>query len=109
LREKHYPRAGAAFAILKEEKRTMSWNQDRLVGWIIEEFRREQGIDLSKDPTAMQRVKEAAEKAEIELKSVASIRIKLPFITADASGPKHLNVALTRAQFEAVIAEFPRQ
>jgi molecular chaperone DnaK len=86
----------------------MSWNQDRLVAWIVEEFRREQGIDLSKDKMAMQRVKEAAEKTEIELKSVASVNIKLPFITADASGPKHLSMILTRTKFEQLIAEFAR-
>lgn len=73
----------------------MSRNQDCLVGWIKEEFRKEQGIDLSEDKMAMQRVKEAAEKAEIAIKSVMSIDIKLPFITADASGPKHLDMPLT--------------
>ena len=87
----------------------MSWNEERLIGWIIEEFQRDQRIDLSKDKMAMQRVKEAAEKAEIELKLVMSTNIKLPFITADASGPKHLNITLTRTKFEQLIAEFARQ
>jgi molecular chaperone DnaK len=75
----------------------------RLIDWIIEEFRKDQGIDLSKDKMALQRLKEAAEKAKIELSSTASTDINLPFITADASGPKHLNMALTRAKFEQLI------
>jgi molecular chaperone DnaK len=81
--------------MLVREEGGMSRNQDCLVGWIKEEFRKEQGIDLSEDKMAMQRVKEAAEKAEIAIKSVMSIDIKLPFITADASGPKHLDMPLT--------------
>ena len=64
----------------------------------IEEFRKENGIDLSKDMMAMQRLKEAAEKAKCELSSAANTDINLPFITADASGPKHLMVTLTRAK-----------
>lgn len=83
----------------------MSWNQERLIAWMVEEFRRDQGIDLSKDAMAMQRVKEATEKAEHELKSATSTDIKLPFITADASGPKHLSITLTRTQYEQLIAE----
>jgi molecular chaperone DnaK len=75
----------------------------RLIDWIIDEFRKDQGIDLSKDKMALQRLKEAAEKAKIELSSTASTDINLPFITADASGPKHLNMALTRAKFEQLI------
>src|SRR5881296_1253194 len=72
----------------------------RLIDWIIDEFKKDQGIDLSKDKMALQRLKEAAEKAKIELSSTASTDINLPFITADQSGPKHLNMALTRAKFE---------
>jgi len=87
----------------------MSWNQDRLVAWIIGEFLRDHRIDLSNDEMAMKRVKEAAEKAESELHSATSTNIKLPFITADASGPKHLNISLTRARFEQIITEFARQ
>src|ERR1051325_4833030 len=77
----------------------------RLIDWIIEEFKKDQGIDLSKDKMALQRLKEAAEKAKIELSSTASTDINLPFITADQSGPKHLNMALTRAKFEQLIGD----
>ena len=77
----------------------------RIIDWIVEEFKKEQGIDLSKDPMAMQRLKEAAEKAKCELSSVMETEINLPFITADASGPKHLLMKLTRAKFEALVAD----
>jgi molecular chaperone DnaK len=77
----------------------------KLIDWIIEEFRKDQGIDLSKDKMALQRLKEAAEKAKIELSSTASTDINLPFITADQSGPKHLNMALTRAKFEQLVGD----
>jgi molecular chaperone DnaK len=73
---------------------------ERLIEWLITEFKRDQGIDLSKDPMALQRLKEAAEKAKMELSSTAQTDINLPFITADQSGPKHLNLSLTRAKFE---------
>jgi molecular chaperone DnaK len=72
----------------------------RIVNWIVEEFRKDQGIDLAKDRQALQRLKEAAEKAKMELSSVSETEINLPFITADASGPKHLQLRLTRAKFE---------
>jgi molecular chaperone DnaK len=72
----------------------------RIVDWLIEEFKRDQGIDLSKDRQALQRLTEAAEKAKIELSSALETEINLPFITADASGPKHLLIKLTRARFE---------
>jgi molecular chaperone DnaK len=72
----------------------------RVMDWIVDEFRKDQGIDLSKDRMALQRLKEAAEKAKMELSSVLETDINLPFITADASGPKHLNMKLTRARFE---------
>ena len=72
----------------------------RVMDWLIDEFRKSDGIDLSKDPMALQRLKEAAEKARIELSSTMQTDINLPFITADASGPRHLNLALTRAKFE---------
>ncbi|WP_298405918.1 molecular chaperone DnaK [uncultured Chloroflexus sp.] len=71
-----------------------------IVNWIIDEFRKDQGIDLSKDRQALQRLKEAAEKAKMELSSMMETEINLPFITADASGPKHLAMKLTRAKFE---------
>jgi molecular chaperone DnaK len=75
------------------------WDQ-RVVDWIVAEFKKEQGIDLSKDKQALQRLKEAAEKAKIELSSVMETEINLPFITADAGGPKHLQLKLTRSKFE---------
>jgi len=71
--------------------------------WLVAEFKREQGIDLSKDPMAMQRLKEAAEKAKCELSSAQQTEINLPFITADASGPKHMNVSLPRARLEQLV------
>jgi molecular chaperone DnaK len=72
----------------------------RLIDWVADEYRRDQGIDLRADRQALQRLKEAAEKAKIELSTVAQTEINLPFITADASGPKHLNLTLTRAKLE---------
>ena len=73
---------------------------DRIVNWIADEFQQEQGVDLRKDRQALQRLREAAEKAKIELSSVLETEINLPYITADASGPKHLQTRLTRAKFE---------
>src|SRR5687767_6015252 len=73
---------------------------ERLIEWIIEEFKKDQGIDLSSDKMALQRLKEAAEKAKIELSSTMETEINLPFVTADQSGPKHLAMKLTRARFE---------
>jgi molecular chaperone DnaK len=75
----------------------------RLIEWLVAEFKRDQGIDLSKDPMALQRLKEAAEKAKMELSTVNQTDINLPFITADQSGPKHLNISLTRAKFEQLV------
>ena len=75
----------------------------RIIDWIIDEFKKDQGIDLSKDKMALQRLKEAAEKAKCELSTVQETEITLPFITADASGPKHLNLKLTRARFEVLV------
>jgi molecular chaperone DnaK len=77
----------------------------KLIDWIVDEFRKDQGIDLSKDKMALQRLKEAAEKAKIELSSTMSTDINLPFITADQTGPKHLNMQLTRARFEQLIGD----
>jgi len=74
-----------------------------LVGWIIDEFKKDQGIDLHNDKMALQRLKEAAEKAKVELSSAMETEINLPFVTADASGPKHLVMKLTRAKFEALV------
>jgi molecular chaperone DnaK len=75
----------------------------RVIEWLVNEFKREQGIDLSKDPIALQRLKEAAERAKQELSTAMQTDINLPFVTADASGPKHLNVKLTRAKLEQLI------
>jgi molecular chaperone DnaK len=75
------------------------WDQ-RIVQWMVQEFKSEQGIDLSKDRLALQRLREAAEKAKIELSSTTETEINLPFVTADANGPKHLQLKLTRAKFE---------
>ncbi len=77
----------------------------RIIDWLVESFKKDYGIDLSKDRMALQRLKEAAEKAKIELSSTQSTDINLPFITADASGPKHLNYSLTRAKFEQMISD----
>ncbi|MEE8176148.1 MAG: molecular chaperone DnaK, partial [Gemmatimonadota bacterium] len=75
----------------------------RIIDWLVSEFKKDQGIDLSRDPMALQRLKEAAEKAKIELSSTTQTDINLPFITADQSGPKHLNLTLTRAKFEQLV------
>ncbi|MGQ9633269.1 MAG: molecular chaperone DnaK [Bryobacteraceae bacterium] len=77
----------------------------RIIDWIVEEFKKEHGIDLSKDQMALQRLKEAAEKAKIELSTLLETEINLPFITADASGPKHLVMKLTRARFEQMVED----
>ena len=77
----------------------------RIIDWLIAEFKKDQGIDLSKDLMALQRLKEAAEKAKIELSSTMETEISLPFITADASGPKHLNFKLTRSKFESLVMD----
>jgi molecular chaperone DnaK len=77
----------------------------RIMDWLVAEFKKDQGIDLSQDKTALQRLKEAAEKAKIELSSVQQTDVNLPFITADASGPKHLNISLTRAKLEQLVMD----
>lgn len=77
----------------------------RILDWIVDEFKREQGVDLKHDRMALQRLKEAAEKAKCELSSVTQTEINLPFITADASGPKHLTITLTREKLEALVAD----
>ena len=75
----------------------------KIIDWLLAEFKASDGIDLSKDPMALQRLKEAAEKAKIELSSTMQTEINLPFITADQNGPKHLNITLTRARFEQLV------
>ncbi len=77
----------------------------RIMDWLADEFKKEQGIDLRKDRMALQRLKEAAERAKIELSTVMETEINLPFITADASGPKHLNIRLTRAKLEQLVMD----
>src|SRR2546429_287444 len=81
----------------------------RVIQWLVDEFKRDQGIDLSKDPMALQRLKEAAEKAKMELSTVMQTEINLPFITADQSGPKHLNLTLTRAKLEQLVDDLVRR
>ncbi len=81
----------------------------RLIDWIVKEFKKDQGIDLSQDNMALQRLREAAEKAKMELSSAQETDINLPFITADASGPKHLTLSLTRSKFEQLVDEILRR
>ncbi len=77
----------------------------KIMDWILDEFKKQEGVDISKDPMALQRVKEAAEKAKIELSGTQTTNINLPFITADASGPKHLNLDLSLSQFNKMIGD----
>jgi molecular chaperone DnaK len=77
----------------------------RLIDWLADEFKKNEGIDLRKDPMALQRLKEAAEKAKCELSTTAQTEVNLPFITADASGPKHMNLTVTRAKFEQLVED----
>ncbi len=77
----------------------------RMINYLVEEFKKEQGMDLRNDPLAMQRLKEAAEKAKIELSSAQQTDVNLPYITADATGPKHLNVKISRAKLEALVED----
>ncbi|WP_105201492.1 MULTISPECIES: molecular chaperone DnaK [unclassified Pseudoalteromonas] len=78
---------------------------NRVINYLVDEFKKEQGIDLRNDPLAMQRVKEAAEKAKIELSSAQQTEVNLPYVTADATGPKHMNVKLTRAKLESLVED----
>jgi len=96
------------FEVLSTNGDTFLGGEDfdqRIIDYIISEFKKEQGVDLSKDVLALQRLKEAAEKAKIELSNSAQTDINLPYITADASGPKHLNIKLTRAKLESLVDE----
>ena len=96
------------FEVLSTNGDTFLGGEDfdqRIIDYIIGEFKKEQGVDLSKDVLALQRLKDAAEKAKIELSSSASTDINLPYITADASGPKHLNLKMTRAKLESLVEE----
>lgn len=78
---------------------------NRLINYLVDEFKKEQGIDLRNDPLAMQRLKESAEKAKIELSSASQTEVNLPYITADATGPKHLNIKVTRAKLESLVED----
>ena len=96
------------FEVLSTNGDTFLGGEDfdqRIIDFIIAEFKKEQGVDLSKDVLALQRLKEAAEKAKIELSNSAQTDINLPYITADASGPKHLNIKMTRAKLESLVDE----
>ncbi|MDU0810864.1 MAG: molecular chaperone DnaK [Burkholderia sp.] len=96
------------FEVLSTNGDTFLGGEDfdqRIIDYIISEFKKEQGVDLSKDVLALQRLKEAAEKAKIELSSSQQTEINLPYITADASGPKHLNLKITRAKLEALVED----
>src|SRR6195952_4738876 len=96
------------FEVLSTNGDTFLGGEDfdqRIIDYIIAEFKKDQGVDLSKDVLALQRLKEAAEKAKIELSNSAQTDINLPYVTADASGPKHLNIKLTRAKLEALVEE----
>src|SRR5574339_225311 len=96
------------FEVLSTNGDTFLGGEDfdqRLIDYIVSEFKKEQGVDLSKDVLALQRLKEAAEKAKIQLSSGQQTEINLPYITADASGPKHLAMKITRAKFEALVDE----
>ncbi len=81
----------------------------RVIDYLVEEFQKEQGIDLRKDPLALQRLKDAAERAKIELSSNQQTEVNLPYVTADASGPKHLNIKLTRAKLEALVEDLVKK
>ncbi|SHH28020.1 molecular chaperone DnaK [Hydrocarboniphaga daqingensis] len=96
------------FEVLSTNGDTFLGGEDfdmRVIEYIADEFKKEQGIDLRKDPLALQRLKEAAEKAKIELSSTTQTDINLPYVTADATGPKHLNLKLTRAKLESLVDE----
>ncbi len=81
----------------------------RVIDYLVEEFQKDQGIDLRKDPLALQRLKDAAERAKIELSSSQQTEVNLPYVTADASGPKHLNIKLTRAKLEALVEDLVKK
>mgnify|MGYP006078644179 FL=1 len=96
------------FEVLSTNGDTFLGGEDfdqRIIGFLVDEFKKEQGLDLSKDAMALQRLKEAAEKAKIELSSSEQTEVSLPYITADASGPKHLNIKMTRSKLESLVAD----
>jgi molecular chaperone DnaK len=96
------------FEVLSTNGDTFLGGEDfdqRIMDYLVEEFKKENGVDLSKDTLALQRLKDAAEKAKIELSSSAQTDVNLPYITADATGPKHMNIKLTRSKFEALVTD----
>lgn len=100
------------FEVLSTNGDTFLGGEDfdnRVIDYLVEEFNKDQGIDLRKDPLALQRLKDAAERAKIELSSAQQTDVNLPYITADASGPKHLNIKLTRAKLEALVEDLIRK
>src|SRR5262249_35152475 len=100
------------FEVLATNGNTYLGGEDfdrRIIGWMLEEFGQQNGLDLSSDSMAMQRIKEAAEKAKCELSTSMETKINLPFITADQNGPKHLDLLLTRSKFETLIEDLLEQ
>ena len=100
------------FEVLSTNGDTFLGGEDfdqRIIEFLVSEFKKEQGIDLSNDPMALQRLKEAAEKAKHELSSTMETNINLPFITADATGPKHLNITMSRAKLESLVEDLARK
>src|SRR5207237_5230153 len=100
------------FEVLSTNGDTFLGGEDfdlRIINFLADEFLKESGVDVRKDPLAMQRLKEAAEKAKIELSSTQQTDINLPYITADASGPKHLNIRLTRSKLESLVEELVKK
>jgi len=96
------------FEVLSTNGDTFLGGEDfdqRIIGYLVDEFKKDQGIDLTKDPLALQRLKEAAEKAKIELSSSEQTDVNLPYVTADASGPKHLNIKITRSKLESLVED----
>src|SRR3546814_5727345 len=94
------------FEVLSTNGDTFLGGEDfdkRVIDYLVDEFNKDQGIDLRKDPLALQRLKDAAERAKIELSSAQQTEVNLPYVMADASGPKHLNIKLTRAKPEALV------
>ncbi|SFV80568.1 Chaperone protein DnaK [hydrothermal vent metagenome] len=96
------------FEVLSTNGDTFLGGEDfdqRIIGYLVDEFKKDQGVDLTNDPLALQRLKEAAEKAKIELSSSEQTEVNLPYVTADASGPKHLNIKITRAKLESLVED----
>ncbi len=96
------------FEVLSTNGDTFLGGEDfdqRMIGYLVDEFKKDQGVDLTNDPMALQRLKEAAEKAKIELSSSEQTEVNLPYVTADASGPKHLNIKITRAKLESLVED----